>query len=43
VALKTLARRSAVPVHLNVHVDGRLPEPVELAAASVIDIQVGDV
>jgi signal transduction histidine kinase len=31
-ALKTLARRSAVPVHLDVHVDRRLPEPIELAA-----------
>ncbi|MDT7743965.1 MAG: hypothetical protein QOE59_3043 [Actinomycetota bacterium] len=31
-ALKTLARRSAVPVRLDVRVDGRLPEPVELAA-----------
>jgi signal transduction histidine kinase len=31
-ALKTLARRSAVPVHLDIHVDGRLPEPVETAA-----------
>jgi signal transduction histidine kinase len=31
-ALKTLARRSAVPVRLEVTVDGRLPERVELAA-----------
>ena len=31
-ALKTLARRSAVPVDLDVQVDGRLPEPVEIAA-----------
>jgi signal transduction histidine kinase len=31
-ALKTLARRSAVPVDLNVEVQGRLPEPVETAA-----------
>jgi GAF domain-containing protein len=31
-ALKTLARRSAVPVHLDIQVDGRLPEPVETAA-----------
>jgi signal transduction histidine kinase len=31
-ALKTLARRSAVPVRLDVCVDRRLPEPVELAA-----------
>ena len=31
-ALKTLARRSAVPVHLDIHLEGRLPEPVEIAA-----------
>jgi GAF domain-containing protein len=31
-ALKTLARRSAVPVSLDVRVDGRLPEQIELAA-----------
>ncbi|HYZ56417.1 MAG TPA: ATP-binding protein, partial [Streptosporangiaceae bacterium] len=31
-ALKTLARRSAVPVRLDVRLDGRLPEPVEIAA-----------
>ncbi|HXB47078.1 MAG TPA: sensor histidine kinase, partial [Streptosporangiaceae bacterium] len=31
-ALKTLARRSAVPVHLHIEVEGRLPEPVEIAA-----------
>jgi len=31
-ALKTLARRSAVPVHLDIQVTGRLPEPVEIAA-----------
>ncbi|HTX08374.1 MAG TPA: histidine kinase, partial [Solirubrobacteraceae bacterium] len=31
-ALKTLARRSAVPVELNVRTTGRLPEPVEIAA-----------
>jgi signal transduction histidine kinase len=35
-ALKTLARRSAVPVRLDVAVDGRLPEPVELAAYYVV-------
>ncbi|MFD1532296.1 GAF domain-containing protein [Pseudonocardia aurantiaca] len=34
--LKTLARRSAVPVGLDVGVDGRLPEPVELAAYYVV-------
>jgi signal transduction histidine kinase len=31
-ALKTLARRSAVPVRLDLDLDGRLPEPIELAA-----------
>jgi signal transduction histidine kinase len=31
-ALKALARRSAVPVRLDVRVEGRLPEPAELAA-----------
>jgi signal transduction histidine kinase len=31
-ALKTLARRSAVPVNLDIQVDRRLPEPVEIAA-----------
>jgi len=31
-ALKTLARRSAVPVRLDMQVDSRLPEPVEIAA-----------
>jgi signal transduction histidine kinase len=31
-ALKALARRSAVPVDLDVQVEGRLPEPVEIAA-----------
>jgi signal transduction histidine kinase len=31
-ALKTLARRSAVPVRLDIQVDRRLPEPVETAA-----------
>jgi signal transduction histidine kinase len=31
-ALKTLARRSAVPVRLDIQVEGRLPEPVETAA-----------
>jgi GAF domain-containing protein len=35
-ALKTLARRSAVPVLLNAGVDGRLPEPIELAAYYVV-------
>jgi signal transduction histidine kinase len=31
-ALKTLARRCAVPVRLDVRVEGRLPEPAEIAA-----------
>src|SRR3954471_2542779 len=31
-ALKSLARRSAVPVRLDVRVEQRLPEPIELAA-----------
>jgi len=31
-AVKTLARRSAVPVDLDIQVDRRLPEPVETAA-----------
>jgi signal transduction histidine kinase len=31
-ALKTLGRRSAVPVRLDVAIDGRLPEGIELAA-----------
>jgi signal transduction histidine kinase len=31
-ALKTLARRSAVPVRLDIQIEGRLPEPVETAA-----------
>jgi signal transduction histidine kinase len=31
-ALKTLARRSAVPVRIDIQVEGRLPEPVETAA-----------
>jgi signal transduction histidine kinase len=35
-ALKTLARRSAVPVRLDVGVEGRLPEPTELAAYYVV-------
>jgi signal transduction histidine kinase len=36
-ALKTLARRSTVPVHLDLDLDRRLPEPVELAAYYVIN------
>jgi signal transduction histidine kinase len=35
-ALKTLARRSSVPVELRVAVDRRLPDPVEVAAYYVV-------
>jgi signal transduction histidine kinase len=35
-AIKTLARRSPVPVVLDIAVDGRLPEPVEVAAYYVV-------
>jgi signal transduction histidine kinase len=35
-ALKTLARRSTVPVRLDIRLDGRLPEPVEIAAYYVV-------
>jgi signal transduction histidine kinase len=35
-ALRALARRSAVPVDLDVRIDGRLPEPVEVAAYYVV-------
>ncbi|MFF5225012.1 sensor histidine kinase [Dactylosporangium sp. NPDC000521] len=35
-ALRTLARRSAVPVELDMHVDGRQPEPVEIATYYVV-------
>jgi signal transduction histidine kinase len=35
-ALRTLARRSAVPVRLDVGVAGRLPDQIELAAYYVI-------
>ncbi|HEY2078456.1 MAG TPA: GAF domain-containing protein [Streptosporangiaceae bacterium] len=31
-ALKTVARRSAVPVRLDIQIEARLPEPVEIAA-----------
>ena len=31
-ALKTLARRSPIPVDLRIHANGRLPEPVEVSA-----------
>jgi signal transduction histidine kinase len=36
-ALKTLARRSIVPVRVDLDLDRRLPEPVELAAYYVIN------
>jgi signal transduction histidine kinase/uncharacterized protein YoaH (UPF0181 family) len=35
-ALKTLARRSPIPVQLDVRAEGRLPEPVEVAAYYVV-------
>jgi signal transduction histidine kinase len=35
-ALKTLARRSAVPVDLDVRTETRLPEPVEVAAYYIV-------
>ena len=35
-AIKTLARRSAVPVDLDLAIDGRLPESVEVAAYYVV-------
>ena len=35
-ALRTLARRSAVPVRLDVQTDARLPEPVEVTAYYVV-------
>jgi signal transduction histidine kinase len=35
-ALKTLARRSSVPVQLEVRTEGRLPEPVEVGAYYVV-------
>jgi signal transduction histidine kinase len=35
-ALKTLARRSPIPVELDVQAESRLPEPVEVAAYYVV-------
>jgi signal transduction histidine kinase len=35
-ALKTLARRSAVPVRLDVRTDARFPEPIEIAVYYVV-------
>jgi signal transduction histidine kinase len=35
-ALRTLARRSAIPVELDVTTDARFPEPIEVAAYYVV-------
>ena len=35
-ALRALGRRSPVPVHMNVRIDGRLPGPVEVGAYYVV-------
>lgn len=35
-ALRALARRSAVPVELNLRIDGRLPEPLEVGGYYVV-------
>jgi len=35
-ALRALGRRSAVPVDINVRIDGRFPEPVEVGAYYVV-------
>jgi signal transduction histidine kinase/PAS domain-containing protein len=35
-ALKTLARRSTVPVELEIRIEARLPEPVEVAAYYIV-------
>ncbi len=35
-ALKTLARRSSVPVELDLRAEGRLPEPIEVGAYYVV-------
>jgi signal transduction histidine kinase len=35
-ALRTLAQRSKIPVELDVQVEGRLPEPVEVAVYYVV-------
>ena len=40
-ALKTLARRCPVPAHVDVAVERRLPEPVEVAASS-LDLSIHD-
>jgi signal transduction histidine kinase len=35
-ALRALGRRSAIPVHVNLRIDARLPEPVEVGAYYVV-------
>src|SRR6185369_12126725 len=35
-ALKTLSRRAPIPVRLDVRIEGRLPEPVEVTAYYVV-------
>ncbi|MEU7873737.1 AAA family ATPase [Dactylosporangium sp. NPDC049140] len=35
-ALRTLARRSPIPVELNLHTGGRLPEPIEVSAYYIV-------
>ena len=42
-AIKTLARRSTVPVDLDLAIDGRLPESVEVAAYYVVAEALADV
>ncbi|HEY2076591.1 MAG TPA: GAF domain-containing protein, partial [Streptosporangiaceae bacterium] len=41
-ALKTLARRSPVPVRLDIQVDRRLPDPVEIAAYYTVSEALGN-
>jgi signal transduction histidine kinase/CHASE3 domain sensor protein len=42
-ALKTLARRSPVPVELDVRTEGRLPEPIEVGAYFVVSEALANV
>jgi signal transduction histidine kinase len=42
-ALGALARRSAVPVRLDVRIDGRLPQPIEMAAYYVVSEALANV
>jgi signal transduction histidine kinase len=42
-ALRTLARRSAVPVQLDLQLDHRLPQPVEVAAYFVVSEALANV